>query len=66
MIYFFGDVHGNFKHVISSVLEKRPKAIVLLGDIEAQQPYEQDGDAGYPAILPRCHRWQPIDRVCGG
>ena len=42
MIYFFGDVHGNFKHVISSVLEKRPKAIVLLGDIEAQQPLERE------------------------
>ncbi len=42
MIYFFGDVHGSFSHVIQIVLDQRPEAIVLLGDIEAQQPLEQE------------------------
>ncbi len=42
MIYFFGDVHGCFKHVIQTVLRDRPQAIVLLGDIEAKQPLEQE------------------------
>ncbi len=40
MIYFFGDVHGSFGHVIQTVLDHRPEAIVLLGDIEARQPLE--------------------------
>jgi predicted phosphodiesterase len=40
MIYFLGDVHGNFEHVRKSVLAERLDAIVFLGDIEAQQPFE--------------------------
>jgi predicted phosphodiesterase len=42
MIYFFGDVHGNFGHVRERALADKPEAIVLLGDIEPQRPFEQE------------------------
>ena len=35
MIYFFGDVHGHFDHVLEIVVRDRPAAIVLLGDLQA-------------------------------
>lgn len=37
-IYFCGDVHGNFDHVIAAVQLDRPEAVIFLGDLEAQQP----------------------------
>jgi predicted phosphodiesterase len=40
MIYFLGDVHGNFEHARERVLADRPQAIIFLGDIEAQRPFE--------------------------
>ena len=40
MILMFGDLHGNFDHVIQLVKTIKPVAIILLGDIEAQQPLE--------------------------
>ncbi|WP_297573272.1 metallophosphoesterase [uncultured Deefgea sp.] len=40
MIFFCGDVHGQFGHVISAVQQHRPDAIVLLGDLQAPQPLE--------------------------
>ena len=40
MIYFLGDVHGNFGHVRRQALADRPAAVVFLGDIEAQRPFE--------------------------
>lgn len=39
-IFFCGDVHGNFRHIIDAVNEHTPAAIVLLGDIQAQRPLE--------------------------
>ena len=39
-LIFFGDPHGDFEPVISTVLRHRPAAIVLLGDIEARQPLQ--------------------------
>jgi predicted phosphodiesterase len=42
MIYFLGDVHGNFEHVRKSALAGRPDAVVFLGDIETQQPFERE------------------------
>ena len=42
MIYFFGDTHGNFQHVLEIVARDRPAAIVLLGDIQARRPLEQE------------------------
>ena len=37
-LMFFGDPHGDFDPVIAAVERFRPKAIVLLGDIQARQP----------------------------
>lgn len=37
-ILIFGDPHGDFARVIAAVERLRPKAIVLLGDIQARQP----------------------------
>jgi predicted phosphodiesterase len=34
-IFFCGDVHGHFEHVIGAVQEHRPAAIVFLGDLQA-------------------------------
>ena len=42
MIYFFGDVHGHFDHVLDIVARDRPTAIVLLGDLQAQRPLEAE------------------------
>ncbi len=42
MILMFGDVHGNFDHVLRVVDEHAPKAIILLGDVQAQRPMEQE------------------------
>ena len=41
-IFFCGDVHGNFEHIIDAVKVHQPAAIVLLGDIQAQRPLEQE------------------------
>lgn len=38
MMLFFGDVHGKFGHVERAVVEHRPQAIILLGDIQANKP----------------------------
>jgi hypothetical protein len=38
MIYFMGDIHGKFDKVIDTVQRDRPQAIVLLGDMECEQP----------------------------
>lgn len=40
MIYFFGDTHGCFDHVIDVVGQDRPTAVVFLGDLQAQRPLE--------------------------
>lgn len=37
---FFGDPHGHFDFVIDCVRKRRPAAIVLLGDIQAQRPLQ--------------------------
>lgn len=39
-IFFCGDTHGNFGHVIDAVRAYRPTAIVFLGDLQAQRPLE--------------------------
>ena len=41
MIYFLGDIHGDFEHVLRFALADRPTAVVFLGDIEAKRPFEQ-------------------------
>jgi predicted MPP superfamily phosphohydrolase len=40
MIYFLGDVHGHFDHVLERVARDRPDAVVFLGDLQAQRPLE--------------------------
>lgn len=41
MILLFGDVHGNLCHILKTVQDKKPAAIILLGDIESPQPLEK-------------------------
>jgi predicted phosphodiesterase len=41
-IYFCGDVHGKFDHIIKLCKEEPPDAIILLGDIQAQRPLHQE------------------------
>jgi hypothetical protein len=40
VIYFCGDTHGCFDHVIDVVGQDRPAAVVFLGDLQAQRPLE--------------------------
>ena len=40
-ILFFGDVHGHFEHVYDAVDLFSPKAIVLLGDVQPQEPLDE-------------------------
>jgi len=47
MIYFLGDVHGNFDHILPALqsdvsADGKPKTVIFLGDIEAQQPFEAE------------------------
>ena len=37
-----GHTHGNFQHIIDAVNAHAPAAIVLLGDVQAQKPLEQE------------------------
>jgi predicted phosphodiesterase len=39
-IFFCGDPHGHFEHIIEAVHSYRPAAVVLLGDVQAQVPLE--------------------------
>ncbi|CAN7173640.1 metallophosphoesterase [Variovorax paradoxus] len=39
-LMFFGDPHGDFESVIAAVERFRPKAIVLLGDLQARRPLQ--------------------------
>lgn len=39
-IFFCGDPHGHFEHIIDEVIVHRPAAIVLLGDVQAPEPLE--------------------------
>ncbi len=41
-IFFCGDVHGNFEHVIEAVRDHRPAAVIFLGDLQAQRPLDQE------------------------
>jgi len=43
LIWMLGDVHGNFDHVLETVLAtgERPAAVIFLGDLECQVPFTQ-------------------------
>lgn len=48
MIYFLGDVHGNFDHILPAIEADQPgdggqtKTVIFLGDIEAQRSFEEE------------------------
>jgi predicted phosphodiesterase len=56
-IWLCGDVHGRFDHLTEAVLQsapsQRPAALVLLGDLQAQQPLEVE----LAAILEHTEVW---------
>lgn len=52
-IFFCGDPHGHFQHIIEAVHAHRPAAIVLLGDVQAQEPLE----LALGPILDRTEVW---------
>jgi predicted phosphodiesterase len=39
-IFFCGDNHGRFEHLVEAVYEHAPAALILLGDVQAQRPLE--------------------------
>ena len=53
MILFCGDPHGQFSHIIEAVHEHPPKAVILLGDLQAQRPLEVE----LADILTRAEIW---------
>lgn len=40
MILMLGDVHGCFKHLLPIVRELKPKAIIFLGDLDLDRPFQ--------------------------
>lgn len=47
MIYFLGDVHGNFDHILPALecddsADGKSKSVIFLGDIEAQKSFEDE------------------------
>lgn len=41
-IFFCGDLHGNFGLLINAVKTHLPRAIILLGDIQAEKPLNEE------------------------
>lgn len=41
-LWFAGDLHGDFRALRKMVSEQRPRAVVMLGDIQAPRPLEQE------------------------
>lgn len=41
-IFFCGDTHGRFGHILELVAEHRPAAIVLLGDLQPPKPLHEE------------------------
>ena len=40
-IWFCGDLHGNFARLIALAVQKRPAAVILLGDLDCEEPLER-------------------------
>jgi predicted phosphodiesterase len=53
MILMFGDTHGDFRHVLPAVEAEKPKAIIFLGDLQAQRPLEQE----LASVLDKTEVW---------
>ncbi|MGE4449106.1 MAG: metallophosphoesterase [Azospira sp.] len=41
-IFFAGDTHGQFGHVIKAVQQYQPAAVIFLGDLQASRPLDQE------------------------
>lgn len=41
-LFFCGDPHGRFDHIIEAVESHQPDAIILLGDIQPKRPLDQE------------------------
>jgi predicted phosphodiesterase len=41
-IFFAGDTHGNFEHVIDTIQKDPPVALVFLGDLQPPRPLEEE------------------------
>ncbi|RFP28723.1 metallophosphoesterase [Duganella sp. BJB476] len=41
-IWFAGDCHGQFSHILETAYKHRPNAIVLLGDLDCPTPLQQE------------------------
>lgn len=52
-ILFCGDNHTHIRHIIKAVKDKKPDAVVLLGDIEPKRPLEEEPA---PILGPRPSR----------
>ena len=39
-IWFAGDNHSRFRHIIDAVRRHRPSAVVMLGDVQAKRPLQ--------------------------
>lgn len=39
-LFFCGDPHGHFEHIIVAVRTHRPTAVVLLGEVRARKPLD--------------------------
>ena len=54
-VLFAGDPHGKFRHINRAGTELRASAVVLLGDMEAQRPLDQELqpllEAGIPVLF---------------
>lgn len=53
MILMFGDTHGDFRHVLPAVEAEKPKAIIFLGDLQAQRPLEEE----LASVLDKSEVW---------
>ncbi len=42
MIWFLGDVHGRFDHLVEAVATRRPEAVIFLGDLDCTRPLDQE------------------------
>lgn len=40
MILMFGDVHGDFKHLLPVIQKEKPAAVIFLGDLDLDRPFE--------------------------
>ena len=41
MIWFAGDPHGRFEHIVNAVKSQSPEALILLGDLECTLPLDR-------------------------